>query len=257
MPSKARWSKTKIRAYSHRIPDVLIPVPPGPFPGLCQQSDLPGAMTTDWNSPLSAVPTAASQPLSTASAIRKDWLTVPVAPVKPGLSIFFPLMIKVSCAWANLPGYGYARRSRAEATTMETGTYSLHPRKKIPSGGIVLVMDIRHPFTHLDKLMLQLAASRECALHILLNKSDKISSSRTGQALRDSRHSLKHLATQATLSSFSAKNNKGYDDFRKILQDWLNGSFQSRINHGEHHNRRNKALRLKPLSAISLPKDYR
>lgn len=74
----------------------------------------------------------------------------------------------------DLPGYGYAKvpgeiHRRWEAALEQYLRYRQSLR------GVFLLMDVRHPFTEMDEVMIEWCAHRGIALHVALTKSDKLS----------------------------------------------------------------------------------
>src|SRR5574344_3133786 len=75
----------------------------------------------------------------------------------------------------DLPGYGYAKvpiplkqhwQKHLEAYLTQRDSLT----------GIVLMMDIRHPFSPFDRMMLDWAKSSGMPVHVLLTKADKLAS---------------------------------------------------------------------------------
>ena len=96
----------------------------------------------------------------------------------------------------DLPGYGYAKATRsAQAAWQKSVNTYLSYRDSL--AGVVLVMDIRHPFQSFDDEMLTWSAASELPLHILLNKADKLKSGARSQALMAAR---KRLVDSPTVS---------------------------------------------------------
>ena len=73
----------------------------------------------------------------------------------------------------DLPGYGFAKASRDKRQTWQKHVedYLSHRDNLI---GMLLVMDIRHPFQPFDEQLIEWARESQLALHILLNKADKL-----------------------------------------------------------------------------------
>ena len=73
----------------------------------------------------------------------------------------------------DLPGYGYAKVPIAmKAQWNRHLAEYLQQRKSL--GGLILLMDIRHPLQDYDQQMLNWAAEAGLPVHILLTKSDKL-----------------------------------------------------------------------------------
>ena len=87
--------------------------------------------------------------------------------------------------------------------------------------GLVLLMDIRHPLTELDRRMLDCCAARELPAHILLTKADKLSRGAAGTALQQLRKTLRSDYPQATAQLFSAQTGQGVPEAHQQLDEWL------------------------------------
>jgi GTP-binding protein len=83
----------------------------------------------------------------------------------------------------DLPGYGFAKASQAKRQTWQQHVEDYLSRRDNLTG-MLLVMDIRHPFQPFDEQLIEWAHQSELALHILLNKADKLKRGARVQALR-------------------------------------------------------------------------
>ena len=124
----------------------------------------------------------------------------------------------------DLPGYGYAKVpdkvKRQWQRFIETYLDTRWTLK-----GLVLVMDIRHPLKEYDKLMLGWAAKKKLAVHVLLNKSDKLKRGEVNNTLFKVRKELKNFTTAGsadmTVQTFSASKGDGLDELWSLLDSWL------------------------------------
>lgn len=118
----------------------------------------------------------------------------------------------------DLPGYGYAKvnvsMQQAWAKLLER---YLQERKSLR--GVFLVMDIRHPLGKFDQLMLDYCQSCNLPLHILLNKSDKLSRNAANKTMSEIHRELDNI--NISLQLFSALKGVGVDEARIKLADWL------------------------------------
>ncbi len=74
----------------------------------------------------------------------------------------------------DLPGYGYARVS--ESVRKQWGRLvDGYLAQRAALQGLILIMDVRHPLTPLDRHLLAWFAPRGIPVHILLTKADKLS----------------------------------------------------------------------------------
>ncbi len=117
----------------------------------------------------------------------------------------------------DLPGYGYAKvpvelKERWQRVLMEY----LQTRESLR--GLVLIMDIRHPVTSTDQLMLQWATAAQVPLHIVLNKADKLS---YGAAQKTLHAVQKQVAGQTSVQVFSCLKQEGLASLIKTLGNWV------------------------------------
>jgi GTP-binding protein len=124
------------------------------------------------------------------------------------------------CRLVDLPGYGYAKVP--ESLRRHWGQMIerfLHTRMSLR--GLILLMDIRHPLTVLDRQMLEWSESADLAVHVLLTKSDKLSRSKAQQSLREVKMRLSGLCNEVSVQLFSSANRTGCLEARDILVKWL------------------------------------
>jgi GTP-binding protein len=117
----------------------------------------------------------------------------------------------------DLPGYGFAKVPENVKRHWGALLANYFNRRECLTGAIV-VMDSRRPLTDVDMEMLELAASRDLPLHILLTKSDKLSRSESLKTLAQTR---KALGDAATVQLFSATAKTGVDEARDALKRML------------------------------------
>lgn len=121
----------------------------------------------------------------------------------------------------DLPGYGYAKVSvRTRNAWHRAVEQYLTDRRSLV--GVFLAMDIRHPLTDFDCLMIDWCRELRLHAHILLTKSDKLGRGaaktvllQTARALRDADHPT------ATVQLFSALDRTGLDDAHATLDRFL------------------------------------
>jgi len=118
----------------------------------------------------------------------------------------------------DLPGYGYAKVDE----TMRNAWAKLlerYLRERNSLKGVFLIMDIRHPMGKFDRIMLDYCKSCDLSLHILLNKSDKLSKSAANKTSNDISRELADI--NGSVQQFSALKGVGLDEARQKLADWL------------------------------------
>jgi GTP-binding protein len=120
----------------------------------------------------------------------------------------------------DLPGYGYAKVP-AQLREHWGRVLDVYFRERRALKGVVLVMDVRHPLTAYDRLLLDAARAvgRDC--HILLSKADKLSRSQATTALRAVEKAIAEEGWPATVQLFSALKKDGVDAARAKLAQWL------------------------------------
>lgn len=120
----------------------------------------------------------------------------------------------------DLPGYGYANVpipvKRRWAALVEG---YLSSRRSLQ--GVVLLMDVRRPFTDADSQLVDWCAHGAIATHILLNKADKLSRGAGARVLADARKHLAPLGAQSEVQLFSATRKIGVEQLEARLDAWL------------------------------------
>ncbi|MEZ5541125.1 MAG: ribosome biogenesis GTP-binding protein YihA/YsxC [Pseudomonadota bacterium] len=120
----------------------------------------------------------------------------------------------------DLPGYGYARVSRTVKEQWQQGIARyLETRQSL--GGVVLLMDVRHPLKDSDRLVLNWCRLAELPTHVLLTKSDKLKRGPASAALLAVRRELASLHPQASVQLFSAHTRDGCETLMAVLDGWL------------------------------------
>ncbi|WP_295465263.1 ribosome biogenesis GTP-binding protein YihA/YsxC [uncultured Pseudomonas sp.] len=121
----------------------------------------------------------------------------------------------------DLPGYGYAKvpipLKQHWQEHLEAYLSSRHSLS-----GVVLMMDIRHPLTEFDRLMLDWAQASSMPLHILLTKADKLAFGAQKNALLKVQRELRQgWGDTASIQLFSAPKRQGVEDAQRVLAGWL------------------------------------
>jgi GTP-binding protein len=120
----------------------------------------------------------------------------------------------------DLPGYGYARVPDAVRAPWEEllGGYL---RTRAPLRGLVLVMDVRHPVTELDRRMLLWFRQTGKPVHVLLTKADKLSREAASRTLRQVGSEVAALVPGASVQLFSSLKKTGLEEAAAVLAAWL------------------------------------
>lgn len=120
----------------------------------------------------------------------------------------------------DLPGYGYAKvpgeiQQRWQAFLGEF----LSARGAL--AGLVLVMDVRHPLTEIDQVMLQWFAPTGKPVHVLLTKSDKLTRQAALKTLREVDAFLARHHPQHSVQLFSSVKRSGLEEAEQVIAGWL------------------------------------
>lgn len=122
---------------------------------------------------------------------------------------------------ADLPGYGYAKASQSKQKQwLELLEYYFTHRQALK--GTVIVMDIRHPLQDSDQKMIDWCVHYQCPVHILLNKSDKLSRNQAHKQLLSTQKRLpQESSIPISIQLFSAFSGDGMDDAISLLKQWF------------------------------------
>lgn len=120
----------------------------------------------------------------------------------------------------DLPGYGYAKVPLEMKLKWQKalGEY-LQVRKSL--AGLVVLMDIRHPFKDLDQQLIHWAVERELPVLALLTKADKLKSGKRKAQLLMAREAALAFCGDVTVHTFSSLNGLGLDNMQQVLDQWL------------------------------------
>lgn len=120
----------------------------------------------------------------------------------------------------DLPGYGFAGVP-IEVRRHWEHFLSNYLQKRESLQGMALLMDIRHPLTPLDRLMLEWFLPTGRPVLILLTKSDKLSRSNRLNTVRAVQKMLKADITDLSVIPFSSLNREGLPETIAVLSGWL------------------------------------
>jgi GTP-binding protein len=121
----------------------------------------------------------------------------------------------------DLPGYGFAKvPDDVKIQWQKTLDKYLCTRECLR--GLVLVMDIRHPLLEIDRNLLDWACAGGLAVHILLNKADKLSYSAVKSTLRIVNDYIQAFPNEVTCQAFSATKKTGIKELRELVDAWFN-----------------------------------
>ncbi|RKR07452.1 cell division checkpoint GTPase YihA [Kushneria sinocarnis] len=120
----------------------------------------------------------------------------------------------------DLPGYGYAKVPEAVRREWQAHLAD-YLRRRHSLAGTVLVMDVRHPLTEFDQMMLGWADDNDMPVHILLTKADKLGRGAAASAMTRVRNALVEWEDLVSVQLFSAHKRQGIDTLNDTLARWL------------------------------------
>ncbi len=120
----------------------------------------------------------------------------------------------------DLPGYGYAKVPLAMKNKWQKALSEyLASRKSLR--GLVVLMDIRHPFKDLDQQLIQWAVDSELPVLALLTKADKLKSGKRKAQLLMAREASLAFCGDITVNVFSSLSGIGLNDVESKLDEWF------------------------------------
>jgi GTP-binding protein len=145
---------------------------------------------------------------------RRALARVSAVPGKTATINFFRLE---NVRFADLPGYGYAKVSRGEKERWGDliETYFNSERR---IGLVFQLIDMRHPPTKDDLMMVDFLIENEFPFVVVLTKKDKLSKKQQEERLRALQSELP-CADQIHMIPFSAMNGDGVEELRAIIDE--------------------------------------
>lgn len=119
----------------------------------------------------------------------------------------------------DLPGYGYAKvpEDMKKKWQAALGEY-LQKRESLK--GLVVLMDIRHPFKELDQDLIFWAVDSGLPVLCLLTKADKLKQGLRKSTVLKMRKEAKNFEGDVTVEAFSSTKGFGLDQLRAKLDSW-------------------------------------
>lgn len=139
----------------------------------------------------------------------------------------------------DLPGYGYAKVPIPLKQHWQRHLEAyLSSRESL--AGLILMMDIRHPLTEFDRMMLDWSQASHMRLHILLTKADKLTFGAAKNALLKVRQDIHKEwgADVASIQLFSAPKRQGVEEAQAVLAGWM-GLIEEIADDGTDHESAN------------------
>ena len=120
----------------------------------------------------------------------------------------------------DLPGYGYAKVPlQVKHHWQKLLQRYLVERSSLK--GVVIIMDVRRPFTEYDTQMLEWCRQSQMSTHILLTKSDKLKKGAAKNTLFKVQKLLKTDYAGTTAQLFSSLKKSGVDEVKEVLDEWF------------------------------------
>jgi GTP-binding protein len=120
----------------------------------------------------------------------------------------------------DLPGYGYAAVPEKIRLHWRT-VLSTYLQTRSSLRGLVLIMDVRHPLTDLDRQMLAWFQPTGKPVHVLLTKSDKLNRQQAQATLRAVGKELAEIYPGATIQLFSSSKHQGMQEAERAIGRWF------------------------------------
>ncbi len=120
----------------------------------------------------------------------------------------------------DLPGYGFAQVPLSVKKDWEA-TIQNYLTERPNLIVLVLLMDIRHPLTDLDRQMVRWASDADLPTQILLTKADKLKRGKAASTQLAVEKELKKVKGQFGVEPFSSLNFTGVNAIRAQIDEWI------------------------------------
>ncbi|WP_233440437.1 ribosome biogenesis GTP-binding protein YihA/YsxC [Modicisalibacter coralii] len=141
-------------------------------------------------------------------------------PGRTQLINFFGLGSDTTRRLVDLPGYGYAKVPESVKLEWQRHLADYLQRRQSLQG-LVLLMDVRHPLSDFDEMMLGWADEQEMPVHILLTKADKLKPGAAKNMHQKVRSQLREWEDLVSIQLFSALKRQGLETLTARLDGWL------------------------------------
>jgi GTP-binding protein len=145
---------------------------------------------------------------------RKQLARVSSMPGKTVTVNFFRLE---NVRFADLPGYGYAKVSQSEKKRW-AGLMEHYFQSERDIALVFLLIDMRHPPTKDDLVMLNFLVEAELPFVVALTKCDKLSAKQRGERLEALKQELP-FADEITAIPFSSETGEGVEEIKRIIEE--------------------------------------
>lgn len=120
----------------------------------------------------------------------------------------------------DLPGYGFAKVSKEMKDDWQRHlAHYLENRQSLQA--LILVMDIRHPLTDFDTMMLNWAEESQLPVIILATKADKLKPGASKNAAQSIRAKLKSYECVQAVIRFSSLQKIGIEEAQAVISQYL------------------------------------
>jgi len=123
----------------------------------------------------------------------------------------------------DLPGYGYAEAPLTVKNKWQK-TIKNYLAERPHLIVLVLLMDIRHPLTDLDKQMLEWAAKSQLPTQVLLTKADKYKRGKVAATVLSVERQLAKFNGDFEVEPFSSLRYTGVNKMRHQISEWVEQS---------------------------------
>ncbi|WP_341502482.1 ribosome biogenesis GTP-binding protein YihA/YsxC [Gallaecimonas sp. GXIMD4217] len=120
----------------------------------------------------------------------------------------------------DLPGYGFAKVP-LEMKQKWQASLGEYLQKRDCLRGVVVLMDIRHPFKEIDQDLIYWAVESKLPVLALLTKADKLKSGARKSMLLKCQEAAMAFGGDVTVLAFSSLKGLGVDQVRRHLGQWL------------------------------------
>lgn len=121
----------------------------------------------------------------------------------------------------DLPGYGFAKVPLAVKEKWQQ-SLSEYLQKRDSLKGLVVLMDIRHPFKETDQELIYWAVSCDIPVLALLTKADKLKQGARMNMVLKARQAAIAFNGDVTVEAFSSLKRFGVDEVEHVLNQWFN-----------------------------------
>lgn len=120
----------------------------------------------------------------------------------------------------DLPGYGFAKVPLAMKLKWQKALGEYLQRRECLKG-LVVLMDIRHPFKDLDQDLIRWAVGADIPVLALLTKADKLKAGKRKAQVLMAREASLAFCGDVTVHAFSSLNRLGLPELERKLDEWF------------------------------------